>query len=50
MVENLIQSFMSTPITPDTKYLLVVVMFIICFGIESLVELFGIVSKGARRL
>lgn len=50
MVEELLNSIISTPITPENKYLLVVGMFLLCFGIESLIGLFTVFAKGVRKL
>lgn len=50
MIEELLTSIVNTPITPDNKYLLVVGMFVLCFGIESLIELFGTFARGFKKL
>lgn len=50
MIEELLDVLIGSPVTADNKYLLVVAMFIVCFGIEGLVEFFGTITKGAKRL
>lgn len=50
MFEDLLNVLMSSPVTEDTKYMLVIVAFVVMFGLEALVELMGTVMQGARKL
>ena len=50
MIEDLLNMLMSSPITEETKYMLVIVAFVVMFGIEALVELMGTVMQGAKKL
>lgn len=50
MIEDLLNVLMSSPVTEETKYMLVIAAFVVMFGIEALVELMGTVMQGAKKL
>lgn len=50
MIENFLDVLISSPITEETKYMLVIAAFIVMFGLEALVELMGTLIQGAKRL
>lgn len=50
MIEEFLNILIGGPVTPDTKYLLVVAAFVFMFGIEALVEFMGTVMQGAKKL
>lgn len=50
MFEDLLNVLVSSPVTEETKYMLVVAAFVAMFAIEALVELMGTVMQGAKKL
>lgn len=50
MVEDLLNVLVNSPVTEETKYMLVVAAFVVMFGIEALVELMGTVMQGVKKL
>ena len=50
MFEDLLNVLMSSPVTEDTKYMLVIVAFVVMFGLETLVELMATVMQGAKKV